>query len=138
MPQARPRLLIAVTIFLTACGPGPSIQGPPPVVSLPSPVPASPVANVLPDSSSNADPQPAVDAALRDAAAHLGVSATDLKVDQAESREWGDSSLGCPKPGLMYSQIVTPGFVITISGAGKQLEYHSDTRGRVVVLCQER
>jgi hypothetical protein len=92
---------------------------------------------VLPDSSANAEPQPAVDAALRDAAAHLGVSPTNLKVDQVEPRQWGDSSLGCPKPGLMYSQIVTPGFVITVSGAGKQLEYHSDTRGRVV-LCQER
>jgi hypothetical protein len=37
----------------------------------------------------------------------------------------------------MYSQIVTPGFVIVISAAGKQLEYHTDTRGQVV-LCQER
>jgi hypothetical protein len=43
----------------------------------------------------------------------------------------------------MYSQIVTPGFLIVISGGGagggavKQLEYHSDARGNVV-LCQER
>ena len=95
------------------------------------------MASVLPGSSSSADPQPAVDAAQRDAAAHLGVSPAALKVDQVEPRQWGDSSLGCPKPGQMYSQIVTPGFVIIISGAGKQLEYHADTRGRVV-LCQER
>ncbi len=95
------------------------------------------MASVLPGSSSSADPQPAVDAAQRDAAAHLGVSPAALKVDQVEPRQWGDSSLGCPKPGQMYSQIVTPGFLIIISGAGKQLEYHADTRGRVV-LCQER
>jgi len=37
----------------------------------------------------------------------------------------------------MYSQIVTPGYLIVIAGGGKNLEYHSDTRGRVV-LCQER
>jgi hypothetical protein len=37
----------------------------------------------------------------------------------------------------MYSQIVTPGYVVVISGAGRQLEYHTDTRGHVV-LCQER
>jgi hypothetical protein len=95
------------------------------------------MASVLPGSSSSADPQPAVEAALRDAAARLGVKPDDLKVDRVEPRQFGDSSLGCPKPGLMYSQIVTPGFVILISGAGKQLEYHADTRGQVV-LCQER
>jgi hypothetical protein len=87
-------------------------------------------------SAANGDAQAAVDAALSDAASHLGVSTRDLQVVRVEARQWGDSSLGCPKPGLMYSQIVTPGYLIVISGAGKQLEYHSDTRGRVV-LCQE-
>jgi hypothetical protein len=94
------------------------------------------VASVLPGSSP-ADPQPAVDAALRDAAEHLGASPASLQVDQVEARQWGDSSLGCPKPGQMYSQIVTPGYVVVISGSGRQLEYHTDTRGHVV-LCQER
>jgi hypothetical protein len=88
-------------------------------------------------SPTDEDAQAQVDAALQDAAAHLGVSVSSLHVDQVEARQWPDSSLGCPKPGLMYSQIVTPGFLIVISGAGKQLEYHTDTRGRVV-LCQER
>jgi len=130
--------LVATTLFLVACAAGPPTPAPtgaaPP---LPSPAPASPVASVLPGSSSPADPQPAVDAALRDAAEHLGASPADLKVDQVEPRQWGDSSLGCPKPGQMYSQIVTPGYLIIISGPGKQLEYHADTRGHVV-LCQER
>jgi hypothetical protein len=130
-------LLIAATLSLTACAVGSGSQVPTPVAPLQATAAASPVASVLPGSSSNPDPQPSVDAALSDAAAHLGVSPAALHVDQVEPREWGDSSLGCPKPGLMYSQIVTPGLLIVISGAGKQLEYHSDTRGRVV-LCQER
>lgn len=95
------------------------------------------MSNVLPGSSANADPQPSVDAALQAAAAHLGLSPSGLHVDQVEAQQWGDSSLGCPQPGLMYSQIVTAGFLIVVSGGGKQLEYHSDDRGRVV-LCQER
>src|SRR5712691_8360773 len=137
MRPVRVWLLTAATLFLAACAAGPSGQVPTAPPPPPSPAPASPVASVLPGSSPTADPQPAVDAALRDAAAHLGVSSANLKVDQVEPRQWSDSSLGCPKPGLMYSQIVTPGFVIIISGAGKQLEYHADTRGQVV-LCQER
>jgi hypothetical protein len=91
---------------------------------------------VLPGSSSNANPQPSVDASLQDAEKHLGVGSGDLHVDQVEAHQWGDSSLGCPRPGLMYSQIVTPGYLIVISGAGKRLEYHTDTRGQIV-LCQE-
>src|ERR1700704_6230107 len=130
MGPVRAWLLIATTLLLSACASGPATPVPTPAAPAPppSPAPASPVASVLPGSSSAADPQPAVDAALRDAAEHLGVSPATLQVDQVEARQWGDSSLGCPKPGQMYSQIVTPGFVIIISGAGKQLEYHADTR----------
>ena len=87
--------------------------------------------------SPGAQGQPAVDAALRDAATHLGVSLTDVRVQQVEAREWSDAALGCPKPGLMYAQVVTPGYFVVISGGGKTLEYHTDGRGRVV-LCQER
>ncbi|MCA1644491.1 MAG: hypothetical protein LC797_03155 [Chloroflexi bacterium] len=130
-------LLLAATLLVSACAPSAGDQLTTPAAPAPSRVPASPVPSVLPGSVPSADPQPLVEAALRDAAAHLGISAADLHVDQVDARQWGDSSLGCPQPGLMYSQIVTPGFVIIISGAGKQLEYHSDTRGPVV-LCQER
>jgi hypothetical protein len=78
-----------------------------------------------------------VDAALADAAVHLGVSRADLQVERVEAHVWADSSLGCPKPGLMYSQIVTPGYLIVIAAGARNLEYHSDARGNVV-LCQER
>ena len=80
--------------------------------------------------------RPAVQAALADATAHLGVAAAELQVAQVEERQWPDSSLGCPRPGMMYSQIVTPGYLVVISGAGKQLEYHTDAGSRVV-LCKE-
>jgi hypothetical protein len=97
----------------------------------------SAVPSGLPGSNPGGDRQVAGDAALRDAAAHLGVSPGELRVDQLEPRQWGDASLGCPRPGILYAQVVTPGFLIVIHGGGKELEYHSDGRGRVV-LCQER
>jgi hypothetical protein len=97
-----------------------------------------PVVNPTPESASNPEAQLAVDAAMRDAAARLSpaIGAGDLHVQQVTAREWPDSSLGCPRQGEMYSQIVTPGYLVVISGAGKQLEYHTDARGRIV-LCQE-
>jgi hypothetical protein len=80
--------------------------------------------------------EPAVEAAVADASAHLGISSDQLHIDQVEARQWPDSSLGCPQAGQMYSQIVTPGYLIVVTGGGKRLEYHTDARSRVV-LCQE-
>jgi hypothetical protein len=74
---------------------------------------------------------------LREASSRLELSQSALKVEQVEARQWSDTSLGCPRPGVLYAQVLTPGFLIVVSGGGKQLEYHSDERGRVV-LCAER
>jgi hypothetical protein len=105
----------------------------------PAAVPTPQTAPVLSQSPEPDDQQQqaVVDEAVRQAAAYANVSASDVKVQQAEAREWGDSSLGCPRPGQMYSQVVTPGFLIVLQAGTRVLEYHSDARGRLV-LCQER
>ena len=83
------------------------------------------------------DEQQAIDAALADARQRLNVGASDVHLDQVEARQWPDASLGCPRPSELAAQVITPGFLVMISGAGKQLEYHTDSRGRVA-LCAER
>ncbi len=83
-------------------------------------------------------PAPApVQAALSDAAGRLGLSADQLRIERLEQRQWPDTSLGCPRPEVLYAQVLTPGYLVVLSGGGKQLEYHTDERGRAV-LCQER
>ena len=84
----------------------------------------------------NPEAQGAVDASLRAAATRLGVAAGQLSVERVEAREWGDSSLGCPQPGMMYAQVITPGYLIVVAGGGKRLEFHTDARGRAV-MCRE-
>ena len=122
--------------------PPPPAVAPPtavPAVATPTPIPA--VATTTPALRAvtpSPQAQPAVDVVLRDAAAHLGVSVDQLRVIQVEARQWPDSSLGCPQPGFFYSQIVTPGYLIVVTGAGKQLEYHTDATGSRVVLCHEQ
>jgi hypothetical protein len=91
------------------------------------------VSSPAPDASS----QPARDAAVREAAQHLGANQSDLRIERTEPRDWPDAALGCPTQGVLYAQVITPGYLIVISGAGKTLEYHTDERGRVVRLCQE-
>ena len=54
-----------------------------------------------------------------------------------ERTEWSDSGLGCPRPGELYSQVMTPGWLIEVRSGGKTLEYHSDTDEKFV-LCAQR
>lgn len=77
---------------------------------------------------------PVVQAVVADAAGRLGVPAAQVQVVSVESREWPDASLGCPKPGGFYAQVITPGYLIVVGAAGQQLEYHTDTAGHFV-LC---
>ena len=62
----------------------------------------------------------------------LAVAETDIAVVTVEENEWRDSSLGCPKPGINYLQVITPGYKIILEAQGKRYEYHSDTNRRVV------
>jgi hypothetical protein len=74
--------------------------------------------------------------ALADASAHLGVGQDALAIVRIEAKQWPDASLGCPKSGEFYAQVVTPGYLIVIRGGDQDLEYHTDQRGNVV-LCHE-
>jgi hypothetical protein len=114
--------VLLVANILSACG---AVSSNPPASSTPMNSPTY-----------DAAAQPAIDAALSAAAGHLSLPQTDVRLEQVEPREWPDASLGCPGQGAMYAQVVTPGYLIMISGGGKRLEYHSDQRGRVV-LCRE-
>lgn len=37
-----------------------------------------------------------------------------LKVEEAEAVDWPDGSLGCPEPGMMYTQMITPGYRVVL------------------------
>jgi hypothetical protein len=136
MRGARAWLWLTLILTLGGCGQNPGSPSTPAAATTPPQAAVAAVVSPVPGSNLSPEEQQVVAAALQDAATQLGVAASELSLQQIEAREWGDSSLGCPQPGNLYSQIVTPGFLIVINSRGKQLEYHSDTRGRVV-LCRE-
>jgi hypothetical protein len=117
-------------------------------VATPSPVPTAtpPPASFTPmptpDASSTPSPGPQllppVDAALREASFYLGMPRDRLRLERVESRTWSDSSLGCPQPGRVYLQVITPGYLVVISGAGQRLEYHTNERDSVVLCASSR
>ena len=57
------------------------------------------------------------------------VSASDVKVLSAESVNWPNGALGCPKPGVMYTQAIVPGYRIELEAGGKRFTYSASTRG---------
>ena len=74
------------------------------------------------------------EAALTDAVKRTGVSRNLLEVVSAEAVTWSDGSVGCPMPGMMYTQALVPGFRVRIRAGGKELDYHAGRTG-APVLC---
>ena len=81
-------------------------------------------------------PSQLLDQAKAQAAQALGVPVDQLTVERVEQVQWRDSSLGCAEAGKVYSQVVTPGVRVVLSGGGKRVEVHADVAGQRVVTCQ--
>lgn len=69
---------------------------------------------------------PQMVAARRDLASRLGVSEREILFLSAEGRTWGDPSLGCPEPGVMYPQVQVRGWVLTFGHDRRIYTYHTD------------
>jgi hypothetical protein len=71
-------------------------------------------------------------------ARHLNIAPDTLTLESSEARDWPDSALGCPAPGQMYVQMVTPGYLLVFSGPeGQRYPVHTITTGNTLILCQD-
>lgn len=123
-------VLIAAPILVAACA---ATGGPEPTDSTePSPSPAA--SESLPPLDSGPVPTEMFAAILEDAAGLAGVDASALTVIEAAAVTWSDGSLGCPEPGMMYTQALVPGYRIRVDAAGAPMTYHTRATS-VFVLC---
>lgn len=67
--------------------------------------------------------------AVADLAERTGVAPGAIETLEASHVTWPDSSLGCPLPGLMYMQVLTPGTLIRLRADGREYRYHARTGG---------
>jgi hypothetical protein len=63
-------------------------------------------------------------AALADASERSGIPAEAIAVASALVVTWSDGSLGCPQPGMMYTQALVPGYLLTLEVGGERVAYH--------------
>ena len=52
-----------------------------------------------------------------------------ISIIRAESVIWPDGSLGCPKPGEMYTQATVQGYWVELQSAGKKFDYRASSTG---------
>ncbi|MGN6756795.1 MAG: hypothetical protein ACTHMJ_10455 [Thermomicrobiales bacterium] len=141
-------ILISVAIaLLTACASGAS-----PTVTRPAPSAPTAAASATAPPTPGATPgalaspgtpgtiatpsawPPVARLAVAALASEARIPASDIRVVRADPHEWPDTSLGCPEPGRVYLDVITPGYVIVLQAQGRQYEYHTD-RSQMVVHC---
>jgi hypothetical protein len=74
--------------------------------------------------------------AVRDLSRRLDLTPEQITVVSAEEVTWRDGSLGCPQPGMMYTQALTDGSRVVLEAAGKRYEYHAGGQ-RPAFLCED-
>jgi hypothetical protein len=75
-------------------------------------------------------PQRILDPILKEAAALSKVAHEKLVILRAQPVVWNDGSLGCPEPGMMYTQALVNGYWVVINAAGQTYDFRVDAYGR--------
>lgn len=73
----------------------------------------------------------AIDASFR-ALELMGGSTGETQVTGAKTVEWNDSCLGVEQPGVACAEVITPGWIVIISDAVGDYEFHTDNNGNAV------
>ena len=68
---------------------------------------------------------------VADAARRFRVIESSVVIASAEQITWNDGSLGCPEPGMNYTQALVPGYRIVAKTVDGSLTYHTDAHAQV-------
>lgn len=117
---------LALAFALAACAgaTGELTEGTPttaPIEATPSGDPPSlPVGDV---------PAELLQAIVAEAADDAGVEPDEVQVLTADAVTWSDGSLGCPEPGMAYTQALVPGYRVVLEIGGEELNFHAAESG---------
>ena len=78
-----------------------------------------------------------IGAATKDASSRTNVDQGAIEVVRAEPVTWSDGSLGCPAPGMLYAQVLVPGYRIVLRASGQLLDYHAAANGNLALCPSE-
>ena len=72
--------------------------------------------------------------AKQDLAKRLSVNPDQIELVSFTPVTWPDGSMGCPEPGMMYTQVLVEGYRIQLRSGGRVYEYHGGGT-RAPFLC---
>lgn len=141
--MSRIKIYVASSLVVTAlagCAGRPGDNGLPAIDAAPESAPSlPPVAGTNPGKRTMpANLQSIIEAATQDAASRMNVDRAGIKVLRAEHVTWSDGSLGCPAPGMQYTQALVPGYRVLLRAGGEMLDYHASANGHLALCPPER
>ena len=60
---------------------------------------------------------------IRHAVERTGIDPGSVEVVSITEEMFSNSSLGCPKPGELYAEVITPGYTVIVRAGGAELDY---------------
>ena len=128
-------ITICMSIFSVGCQATP-VDTETPLDNISSPVSPPNQGDITQMPSSTPTPSfPGLQALIEKAKEHLAqrlaVSTSEIGLIEATSVTWPDSSLGCPQAGMVYTQVLTPGYLILLEHGGTMFEYHASNRDSI-------
>ena len=113
-------LLVLLIVVAAACGAGPE----PAASTLVTTTSSEGETTTMPPSDAEL---PIVEPAVADLAERLGVEPSEIEVVMAERVTWPDGSLGCPEPGMSYTQALVEGSKVVLGHDERVYLYHAGT-----------
>ena len=77
-------------------------------------------------------------AAREDLAARLGLAPDLVTLSGARPVNWRSGALGCPQPGMSYTDVLVPGALIYLRANGEVYGYHARQGGEPFYCPRER
>lgn len=101
---------------------------------------AYPVETVPPESTPQVleIPQEVMESILADLETRLGEKPANVEVLRSEPVTWSDGSLGCPEPGVFYTQALVEGYWVELKVGEATYDYRVGNPQTPPVLCQNR
>lgn len=138
-------MTLIATLMLTACGAPPPLSqnasAPEPTqIAKPTEEPETIMSETKPTAEATLSPelQPVADEAVTILTKTLDAPPEDVTILEIQRVEWSDASLGCPQPGMMYAQVITPGYLVKAEVDGEEQMVHMNEKGHGVVCPDEQ
>lgn len=75
--------------------------------------------------------EPLIEKTKADLAQRLAIPDAQIHLLNTQEVFWPDASLGCPQPGVTYTQAQIPGYLIVLEANGGEFEYHANLHNYV-------